>query len=164
MKKFWRSGMIDKKVVKTREQEEYINKLHRTILELRREPAEPEPCCVKHHNGIPYIPVELSNEERDDYWLAQHRRDVANNPLTPAQSAKKWGEGIKVLFTGEYDEVKKGNGEVVLDFYKAKQQPKESYTADMLDWMAQHLLDRPYYDNYVNFMRRMEDKQDERKC
>lgn len=37
MKKFWRSGMIDKKVVAKREQEEYINKLERTILELRRD-------------------------------------------------------------------------------------------------------------------------------
>lgn len=37
MAKFWRSGMIDKKVVREREQAEYINKLHRTILELRRE-------------------------------------------------------------------------------------------------------------------------------
>lgn len=40
MAKFWRSGMIDKKVVMKREQDEYINKLHRTILELSRE--EPE--------------------------------------------------------------------------------------------------------------------------
>ena len=37
MAKFWRSGMIDKKVVREREQAEYINKLHRTILELRRD-------------------------------------------------------------------------------------------------------------------------------
>lgn len=37
MKKFWRSGMIDKKVVVEREREEYINRLHRTILELRRD-------------------------------------------------------------------------------------------------------------------------------
>ena len=37
MAKFWRSGMIDKKIVREREQDEYINKLHRTILELRRD-------------------------------------------------------------------------------------------------------------------------------
>lgn len=43
MKKFWRSGMVDKKVVAKREQDEYINRLERTILELRREPPEPEP-------------------------------------------------------------------------------------------------------------------------
>lgn len=36
MKKFWRSGIIDKKVVKEREQSEYINKLERTILELSK--------------------------------------------------------------------------------------------------------------------------------
>lgn len=41
MKKFWRSGMIDKKVVREREQEEYINRLHRTILELRKEGRRP---------------------------------------------------------------------------------------------------------------------------
>lgn len=44
MKKFWRSGMIDKKVLREREQAEYINRLERTILELRRKPPEPEPC------------------------------------------------------------------------------------------------------------------------
>lgn len=37
MKKFWRSGMIDKKVDAEREREEYINKLERVILELRRD-------------------------------------------------------------------------------------------------------------------------------
>lgn len=37
MKKFWRSGMIDKNVVAEREQNEYINRLERTILELRRD-------------------------------------------------------------------------------------------------------------------------------
>ena len=36
MKKFWRSGMIDKKIVREREQEDYINRLHRTILELSK--------------------------------------------------------------------------------------------------------------------------------
>lgn len=43
MKKFWRSGMIDKKVVAEREREEYVNQLQRTILELSRKPPEPEP-------------------------------------------------------------------------------------------------------------------------
>lgn len=38
MKKFWRSGMIDKKVFREREQAEYINRLERAILELRKEP------------------------------------------------------------------------------------------------------------------------------
>jgi len=37
MAKFWRSGMIDKKVVAKREQDDYINKLERVILELTRE-------------------------------------------------------------------------------------------------------------------------------
>lgn len=46
MKKFWRSGMIDKKVVAKREQEEYINKLERAILELTREEEEPKYAIV----------------------------------------------------------------------------------------------------------------------
>ena len=50
MKKFWRSGMIDKKIVREREQEEYINRLNRTILELRMEPPQPEPCCCRKHS------------------------------------------------------------------------------------------------------------------
>lgn len=87
MAKFWRSGMIDKKVIAKREQEEYINRLERTILELSRKPPEPKPCpCVEYIKGVPYIPVELSDEEVDDYWLAHHRRDVVDNPLTPTQS------------------------------------------------------------------------------
>lgn len=47
MKKFWRSGMIDKKVVKEQEREEteYINKLERVILELTRE-EEPKYAIV----------------------------------------------------------------------------------------------------------------------
>lgn len=69
MKKFWRSGMIDKKVVREREQEEYINKLHRTILELSRKPPEPEP--LYRHPDIgdlindikPFSSIQLA----DDY-------------------------------------------------------------------------------------------------
>ena len=36
MAKFWRSGMIDKKVIRERERKEYINKLQRAILELSK--------------------------------------------------------------------------------------------------------------------------------
>ena len=46
MKKFWRSGMIDKKVIEKRKHEEYMNKMHRTILELSIKPPEPERCTV----------------------------------------------------------------------------------------------------------------------
>ena len=45
-KKFWRSGMIDRKVIKEREQAEYINKLERVILELTREEEEPKYAIV----------------------------------------------------------------------------------------------------------------------
>ena len=45
MKKFWRSGMIDKKVVAEREREECIDKLERIILELTRE-EEPKYAIV----------------------------------------------------------------------------------------------------------------------
>ena len=57
MKKFWRSGMIDKKIVREREQDEYINKLHRTILELTRE----EPDVSDLINGIDYDEVRVGD-------------------------------------------------------------------------------------------------------
>lgn len=37
-------------------------------------------------------------------------------PLTPSQSAKKWGEGVRALFTGEYDEVRVGDN-ITLEFH-----------------------------------------------
>jgi hypothetical protein len=57
MSKFWRSGMIDKKVIKEREQAEYINKLERVILELRRE----EPDVSDLINGIDYDEVRVGD-------------------------------------------------------------------------------------------------------
>lgn len=126
MKKFWRSGMIDKKVIIERERKEYINKLQRTIFELSK----------------PDI-GDLIND------IEPLSRDIMDKPLTPAQSAKKWGEGVKALFTGEYDEVRKGNGEVILDFYKPRfDKPKETNMDNMLDWMAKNLRDHPHYDRY----------------
>ena len=62
MAKLWRSGMIDKKVVKEREQAEYINRLERTIL-------------------------ELSKPDIDDLI-----NDTVDKPLTPAEFVKKWGD------------------------------------------------------------------------
>ena len=69
MKKFWRNGMVDKRVIGRRKQEEYINKLHRTILELSRKPPEPEP--LYRHPDIgdlindikPFSSIQLA----DDY-------------------------------------------------------------------------------------------------
>ena len=56
MKKFWRSGMIDKKVIRAREQEEYINRLHMGIIELRKESIKPKPCqCVYQDNNGKYV-------------------------------------------------------------------------------------------------------------
>lgn len=160
MKKFWRSGMIDKKVVKEREWEDYINRLHRVILELSRKPPEPEPCCFKCHNGIPYVPVKLSDEDVDDYWLAQHRRDIADNPLTPTQSAKKWGEGIKTLFTGEYDEVRCGDN-VTLEFGEGQilTAPKESLKDSMCNTYSKWLRTRKDYGSDIEKILR--DHQDE---
>lgn len=57
MAKFWRSGMIDKKVIAEREQEEYINKLERTILELSRE----EPDVGDLINGIDYDEIRVGD-------------------------------------------------------------------------------------------------------
>lgn len=61
MKKFWHSVMIDKKVIEKRQQDEYINKLHRTILELKRE---------KHPDMIDYM--ELMD------WYLKHRKPYDN--------------------------------------------------------------------------------------
>mgnify|MGYP004511663585 CR=1 FL=1 len=69
MKKFWRNGMVDKRVIGRRKQEEYINKLNRTILELSRKPPEPEP--IYRHPDIgdlindikPFSSIQLA----DDY-------------------------------------------------------------------------------------------------
>lgn len=98
MAKFWRSGMIDKKVIAEREQEEYINKLHRSILELRRE--EQEYATFYDDKGQPYTKMKIDRKK----------------PLTPSQSAKKWGEGVRALFTGEYDEVRQGD-DIILEFH-----------------------------------------------
>ena len=70
MKKFWRSGMIDKKVVAKREQEEYINKLQRTILELRRE----EPDVSDLINGIDYDEVRVGDNITLEFhnWLIKN--------------------------------------------------------------------------------------------
>lgn len=100
MAKFWRSGMIDKKVIKEREQAEYINKLERVILELRREEEEPEYATFYDDKGQPYTKMKIYREK----------------PLTPTQSAKKWGEGIAKLFTNNYDEVRVSD-DVTLEFH-----------------------------------------------
>lgn len=98
MSKFWRSGMIDKKIVAERGQAEYINKLERTILELSRE--EPEYATFYDDKGQPYTKMKIDRKK----------------PLTPSQSAKKWGEGVRVLFTGGYDEVRVGD-DITLEFH-----------------------------------------------
>ncbi|MDA3769156.1 hypothetical protein PF616_01520 [Streptococcus thermophilus] len=61
MKKFWHSGMIDKKVIEKRQQDEHINKLHRTILELKHE---------EHPDMIDYM--ELID------WYIKHRKPYDN--------------------------------------------------------------------------------------
>ncbi|MCS8612797.1 hypothetical protein [Streptococcus thermophilus] len=61
MKKFWRSGMIDKKIIEKREHDEYLNKLHMTIIELKRE---------KHPDMIDYM--ELMD------WYLKHRKPYDN--------------------------------------------------------------------------------------
>lgn len=165
MKKFWRSGMIDKKIVREREQEEYINKLNRTILELRREKDKPRQHVYQDDNGnyISYIPVELSDKEIDDYWLAYHRRDIADKPLTPAQSAKKWGEGVRALFTGEYDEVRRGD-ETILEFNKhVYEEPGDPIGKKMMDayscWLRKNADKR--CDADIEFGRKIEALEDE---
>lgn len=96
-KKFWRSGMINKKIVKEREEAEYINKLERSILELTRE-EEPK-----------YATIYTSDNR-------SFKREIPREkPLTPTQSAKKWGEGIAKMFANKYDEVRVGD-DITLEF------------------------------------------------
>lgn len=143
MKKFWRSGMIDKKIVKEREQEEYINRLHRVILELRKQPPEPKPCCVKRRNGIPYVPVELSHKDRDDYWLAQHRRDVGCNPLKPHTT---------INFADNWDEIRQGDN-ITLEFGEAQilTAPRESLNDSIVNTYTEWLKHRRPYNSDIEF-------------
>lgn len=67
MKRFWRSGMIDKKVIEKSKQEEYMNKMHRTILELSIKPEEPEPKPCSCHKDID-INALINDIEWDDYY------------------------------------------------------------------------------------------------
>lgn len=96
MKKFWRSGMIDKKIVREREQEEYINKLNRTILELRRKPPQPEPCCFKHpdigdliNNTTNYDEVRIGNNVILDFG---GERIIATPKESLRDSMMSWAE------------------------------------------------------------------------
>lgn len=70
MAKFWRSGMIDKKVVREHEQAEYINKLERTILELSRE----EPDVPDLINGIDYDEIRCGDNITLEFhnWLIKN--------------------------------------------------------------------------------------------
>ena len=96
MKKIWRSGMIDKKIVKEREQEEYINRLHSTILELSRKPPEPDP-RYNHPdigdliNGIkqPFKIADDYDEVRvgDNVILDFNKQFITTQPKTPVKDA-----------------------------------------------------------------------------
>lgn len=146
MAKFWRSGMIDKKVVKEREEAEYINKLERIILELTRE-EEPR-----------YATFYTSDNR-------SFKREIPREkPLTPAQSAKKWGEGIVKMFANEYDEVRVGDN-VLLDFNKQFicKTPKTPVKDAIIDsysyWMRKNADKRCKAD--IAFSERIKEVEDE---
>lgn len=69
MAKFWRSGMIDKKVIKEREQAEYINRLHRAIFLLRNSEYGMKERPKYNHPDIGDLinGVEQSFKIADDY-------------------------------------------------------------------------------------------------
>lgn len=140
MSKFWRSGMIDKKVAAEREQAGYINKLERVILELTRE--EPEYATFYDDKGQPYTKMKIDRKK----------------PLTPSQSAKKWGEGVRALFTGEYDEVRVGD-ETILEFNKHMyEEPGEPIGKKLMDayscWLKKDADKRCNAD--IEFSRKIE--------
>lgn len=144
-KKFWRSGMIDKKIVKEREEAEYINKLERSILELTRE-EEPK-----------YATIYTSDNR-------SFKREIPREkPLTPTQSAKKWGEGVRALFTGEYDEVRRGD-DTILEFNKHMyEEPGEPIGKKMMDayscWLRKNADKR--YKADIAFSERIKELEDE---
>lgn len=146
MSKFWRSGMIDKKVVKEREQEEYINKLERVILELTREDEEPEYATFYDDKGQPYIKMKIDRKK----------------PLTPTQSAKKCGEDISKMFINDYDEVRVGDN-VILDFNKhfITKTPKTPVKDAIMDAYSYWLKNRPQYEADIAFGERIKEIEDE---
>lgn len=149
MKKFWRSGMIDKKVIVEREREEYINKLYRTILELSREEEEE-----------PKYATFYTSDNR-----SFKRKIPREKPLTPTQSAKKGGEGIANLFTNDYDEVRIGDN-VILDFggeniivaprgslkdimhYESHSYNRKTTRENINDWLSEQMRNRSEYNTF----------------
>lgn len=113
MKKLWRSGMINKKVVMERERKEYIDKLHRTILEL----SKPD--------------------------IGDLINDTVDNPLTPAEFVKKWGD---------YDVIKQGDN-VTLEFGEGQIvcAPKERLKDSINDTYSRWLKNRKPYDSDIKF-------------
>ncbi len=149
MKKFWRSGMIDKKVVREREQAEYINKLERVILELTREEEEPK-----------YATFYTSDNR------SFKREILREKPLTPTQSAKKWGECIAKLFTNDYDEVGQGDN-ITLEFKDGciLAAPRDSVSEALLNFNKQFITTIPktlvkdaIMDSYSRWLRDNADK------
>nr|DAN53669.1 MAG TPA: hypothetical protein [Caudoviricetes sp.] len=159
MKKFWRSGMIDKKVIREREQAEYINRLERTILELRRKTPEPEPLHQRYgmefgSNNKAYF-FELKDEDKDDYWLAQHRKDININPLMKHSSIKY----------DDYNEIKQGDN-VILEFgegcivctpkgrlkdsihYESHSYNRKTTRENINDWLSEQMRNRSEYNTF----------------
>lgn len=149
MAKFWRSGMIDKKVIKEREQAEYINKLERTILELTREEEEPK-----------YATIYTSDNR-------SFKREIPREKLlTPTQSAKKCGEDIAKLFINDYDEIKHGDN-ITLEFTDGciLTAPRDSISQALLDFNKQFITKSPkapvkdaIFDTYSYWIRKNADK------
>lgn len=77
MKKFWRSGMIDKKIVREREQEEYIHKLEMSNLELRRE--------IEQDYYI--ADIDVYND-----MAILYKREKPTKPIYRQVSSKEWME------------------------------------------------------------------------
>lgn len=148
-KKFWRSGMIDKKVVKEREEAEYINKLERVILELTREEEEPK-----------YATIYTSDNR-------SFKREIPREKLlTPTQSAKKCGEDIAKLFINDYDEIKHGDN-ITLEFTDGciLTALRDSISQALLDFNKQFITKSPktpvkdaIFDSYSYWIRKNADK------
>lgn len=127
MKKFWRSGMIDKKVVMEREWEEYINKLQRTILELTRKPSKTEP-----KYAIVYTSDNRSHKVRivDDYDEVR----IGDNDMLDFG-----GENIIVTPRGSLKDIM---------HYESRSYNRKTTRENINDWLSEQMRTRSEYNTF----------------
>lgn len=127
MKKFWRSGMIDKKVVREREREEYINKLQKTILELSRKPPEPEP---------KYAIVHTSDNRSHKVKIADDYDEV------------RIGDNVILDFGGENIIVAPRGSLKDNMHYESHSYNRKTTRENINDWLSEQMRNRSEYNTF----------------